>query len=119
MFILRNITFTTARVENDASLNKTVGILDQLENLNLTDLPAEYLANLVRLLAAMCRRDNRQIQTDISLIAQLDRDACDLANTHDILDTVRRHNEYLMARINEYKEEENEHKKGDRNDGGE
>jgi len=88
------------------TLNTTTDVLDQLYKVELKNLPAEYRARLVRLLTALCKQGNNQIQSDISLIAQLDRDCFDFINAHEKLEAFRNYNAVLLSEVSEYMAEQ-------------
>ena len=106
---MKNITFVKDRENMEETLNTTMDALDHLYVVELHNLPSEYLAKLVRLLIALCKQGNLQIQSDISLIAQLDRDAFDFINAHEKLEAFKNYNAVLLDEVKVYKTEQKKH----------
>jgi len=83
--------------------------LDQLYTGELQTLPTDYLVRLVKLLIALCKQSNSQIQSDISLIAQLDRDCFDFIAAHEQLEALRNYNAVLLSEAEIYKADQKSH----------
>ena len=71
---MRSITFVKDIDKKEETLNTTAEALDELYTGEIQTLPTNQLVRLVKLLVALCKQNNSQIQIDISLIAQLDKD---------------------------------------------
>ena len=108
---IRNITFVENRGNVEDALNSTVDALDQLDRIELKNLPSEYLVKLVHILVTLCRQGNVQIQSDISLIAQLDRDAFDFINAHEKLEAAKKFNVVIQGEVKFYRSEQKKHTK--------
>ena len=92
----KNITFVENRAAVEGAMNTIVEALEKLDRINFKKLQPEYLSKLVHLLIALCRQGNQQIHNDISLIAQLDRDAFDFIQAHEKLEAFKNSNAALQ-----------------------
>ena len=103
---MKSITFVRDRENLEETLNTTTEALDQLYTGDLQTLPTDYLVRLVKLLIVLCKQSNSQIQSDISLIAQLDRDCFDFIAAHEQLEALRSYNAVLESEAETYKAEQ-------------
>ena len=92
---IKNITFTKDRENMEETLNTTTEALNQLNAGDLQTLPRDQIVRMVKVLIALCKQNNSQIQSDISLIAQLDWDCFDFVAAHEQLEALRSYNVVL------------------------
>merc|ERR1712105_507401 len=59
-------------------------------------MTTEELITLIRKLVEVCKGNNKQIQSDISLISQLDKECFELLEAHEKLEAMRRYNATLL-----------------------
>ena len=92
----------------DSALDTTVEALEEMNKIELKKLPIDTLEKLVLILVALCRHNSKKIQSNNSLIAQLDGDLFDFAGTHEQLEAI---NKYSCSLLTELENEKAEQKK--------
>ena len=80
---MKGVKFVENGEKIEENLDTTTEALEELQTEDFETLTTDQLVKLVKLLVELCRQNNNQIQSDISLIAQLDKDCFELLAAHE------------------------------------